>query len=532
MTLILKGTVVPMAESNPREFFEGRVYLQDPVDGVGTVQAVQRAGEAPPVGFDGAPEVDLGDAFIYPGLIDLHSHIGYNSLPLWTHPGESKPFLHHDIWPGRSSYRPNVSWPAWVLAKAAPEALLAYVQVRALAGGTTAIQGWPSANRNPANHLIRNIDDQKFHGQDRTRTSTLTLDLDDLRDRAEKLREGFGFIYHCSEGQVGSKAAREFDDAAMAGCLRQRFLAIHCCAIGESEFAKWKARAQLAGDPAPGAVVWSPFSNYWLYGQTTDIPAARRHDVTVCLGTDWGPSGTKNLLGELKVARLVSDAQHWGLTDFELVEMVTAAPGDMLGLCWQVKLGRLAAGALGDVTVVAKRDSDPFKNLVEAFEKDILLVTVNSSPRYGTRELMKAAGARRTTSVRIGSVRRRTVLINPADKDQDHPRPWTWNKTLKALDEVRADPIGTVDRASTAMAAIGGAMPVDLPEAMGAVDDPLVLDLDMPGGLGMVAGPPPPGVEVDIPKMPSLRHDRPWRASVKDRGFHDGLLDELDRFYT
>jgi hypothetical protein len=32
--------------------------------------------------------------------------------------------------------------------------------------------------------------------------------------------------------------------------------------------------------------------------------------------------------------------------------------------------------------------------------------------------------------------------------------------------------------------------------------------------------------------MPSLRHDRNWRASVKNRGFHDGLLDQLDSFYV
>jgi cytosine/adenosine deaminase-related metal-dependent hydrolase len=528
MTLVVEGTVVPLAEGDPQAHFDGRVYLEDPVEEVGRIAAVRPAGQVAPAGFDDAPVVDVGEAFIYPGLIDLHSHLGYNTLPLWTEPGESRPFLHHDIWPGRSTYKPQVSWPAWVLAKAAPEALLTYVQVRALAGGSTAIQGWPSANRRPANHLVRNIDDQRFGGEDRTRTSTLTLDLDGLRDRAENLRQGLGFIYHCSEGQTGSRVVREFEDAATAGCLRQRLLAIHCCAVGEPEFTQWEARATLAGDPAPGAVVWSPFSNLWLYGQTTDVPAARRHGITVCLGTDWGPSGTKNLLGELKVARLCSDAFGWGLTDFDLVEMVTAGPGDMLGLCWGVKLGRLEAGALGDVAVVQKRSQDPWENLVVARERDVVLVTVNGEPRYGIREVMAACGARRTTSVRVGPVRRHTVLINPADKDQPDPRSWTWSKALAALDAVRADPVGAVETASIAMAAVGGAVP----EAVGAAGDPLVLDLDMPGGLGLVAGPPPDGVVVDIPKMPSLRHDRNWRASVKHRGFHGGLLDDLDSFYV
>ena len=48
--------------------------------------------------------------------------------------------------------------------------------------------------------------------------------------------------------------------------------------------------------------MWSPFSNLWLYGDTTDVSSARRHGLRVCLGSDWTPSGTRNLLGELKVA--------------------------------------------------------------------------------------------------------------------------------------------------------------------------------------------------------------------------------------
>lgn len=531
MAFVLEGKVVPLASANEQQTFKGRVYVADPVDGVGRIEAVKRSGQAVPAGFANAPVVSVGDAFIYPGLIDLHSHLGYNTLPLWSHPGESKPFLHHDIWPGRSSYKPKVSWPAWVLAKAAPEALLNYVQVRALAGGTTAIQGWPSANRRPANDLVRNIDDQKFDNEDRIRTSTLTLDLDELRDRAEALRDKKGFIYHCSEGRTGTRVTREFDDVATAGCLRQRLIAIHCCAVGEEEFAQWEDRAALANDPTPGTVVWSPFSNLWLYDQTTDIPAARQHNVAICLGTDWGPSGTKNLLGELKVARLCSDEFGWNLSNFELVKMVTATPGDALGRCWKVSVGRLKPTALADITVVAKRTTNAWKNLVEAHEKDVLFVAVNGKPVYGTYNLMRTSGARKTTSVRVGRARRRTVLINAADKGKTNPRSWTWNKTLDQLHAVREDPRGAVDNASMAYA--GRA---EIPEVIGPRDSPLVIDLDMPGGLGVLAGPPPTGHVTDIPRMPSLRHDRNWRASVKKGGLQEGvnrsLLNNLKSFYT
>ena len=527
MDLILRATIVPLRKSRERESHDGEVFVRD-----GRIHAVTKTSEAAPAGFDGARRVDLGSSFLYPGLIDLHSHVGYNALPLWVHEGEPRPFRHHDIWPTRSSYKPAISWPAWVLAQGAPEALLAYVQVRALAGGTTSIQGWPSANRTPVNQLIRRVEDQNFDGGDPIVVSTLTLDAEELRAQAQRLEEGRTFIYHCSEGQVGSIVEREFEDLARTNCLRERMIAIHCNAVGDTQFEQWKVRSDLFGDAAPGAVVWSPFSNLWLYGQTTNIPSARRHGLTVCLGTDWGPSGTKNLLGELKVAQLWSARQGWGLNALDLVEMVTSGPGDLLTRAWGPAVGRLQPGALADLVAVARRADDPFVNLVEAREEDVELVIVDGEPRYGTLDLMSRAGARRTTSVAVGETARRTVLVEPPDPDDQGAEPlraWTWQKVLKALDDVRKDPIGAVEKASAlAAAAIAGTRTLGAPRTG---TPPLILELEMPGGLAEVAGPPPAGHVTQIPPTPSLRHDENWRASIKNRGFHAGVLDELDRFY-
>jgi 5-methylthioadenosine/S-adenosylhomocysteine deaminase len=88
------------------------------------------------------------------------------------------------------------------------------------------------------------------------------------------MRAGSAFIYHCSEGQRGSLVAREFSDAAAAGCLQPRFIAVHANAVDPAVYSHWKS---------PGAIAWSPFSNLWLYGQTTDVPAARAQGISVCL---------------------------------------------------------------------------------------------------------------------------------------------------------------------------------------------------------------------------------------------------------
>lgn len=527
MTLVIEGTLVPMQKSDPQRCFKGRVYLRDN----GTIAGVRKSGQTPPAGFANSKVVDVGDAFVYPGLIDMHSHIGYNALPLWHRANEPKPYLHHDIWPGRSGYKESIGWPAWLLARGAPEALMVYVQVRALAGGTTAIQGWPIVNRSPANQLVRNIDDQsfadEFDGRDNMLCSALTLDSEGLARKAAGLADRMGFIYHCAEGQKGSKVVSEFDDLGTANCLRERLIVIHCCAVGGDAFRKWKERAALMNDAGPGAVVWSPFSNLWLYGkgQTTDVPSALENGVRVCLGTDWGPSGTKNLLGELKAARLCAEDLGWDLSDFDLIEMVSSSPGEMLLRCWNKPVGRLDTDCLGDLVVVRRKTDDPWTNLVEAHEEQILLVMIGAQPRYGTKQLMNACGVTRTTSVRIGREHRHIELFDPTDidKPREEQRHWTWKHALEQLERVRQNPTLEFVTDISASSDMTGS---DATSSQG-----LVIELDMPGALGMIAGPPPANFEVDIRPIPSLRHDRSWRHDVKHGGFHGGVFDEFDRFY-
>jgi imidazolonepropionase-like amidohydrolase len=62
--------------------------------------------------------------------------------------------------------------------------------------------------------------------------------------------------------------------------------------------------------------------------------------VRIGLGSDWSPTGSKNLLGELKVARLASSPAVF--SDSELVDMVTRTAASILG--WDAALGSLEAG--------------------------------------------------------------------------------------------------------------------------------------------------------------------------------------------
>lgn len=530
MSLVLAGTVAPMRPGHEDETFVGRVWFGDD----GAVAAVTRQGESAPAGFDTAHELDVGDAVIYPGLVDLHSHLSYNSLPLWADPDRETPYLHHDSWPGADGYPELVSWPSWTLLDRAPESVLAYVQVRALAGGTTSIQGWPNVSRPPLNALVRCVDDDRVGPMaDPVLVSALTLDATQLARRATDLQAGRVFIYHCAEGQPGSIVTREFEDLASTGCLRPGLAAIHCSALEDDHFERWR-QAAGPGQASAGAVVWSPFSNLWLYGVTTDVPAARDNRLTVCLGSDWGPSGTKNLLGEIKVARLWSDLLGWDLSDHDLVQMVTAAPGDVLAQAWQRPVGRLVEGALGDAVVLARRDPDVWANLVAARESDVQLVVVGGRARYGTFNLMRSAGEAATASVPIGRYVRRVTLRRP-DAPEDV---WAWDDVITRLDAVRMD---AALRPPSGPAATGGRGPLGArtrpqPPPIPLAGDPpgtppIVARPDMPGEPQQVAGPPPKGQTVDIPPLDPVYHSLTWLRTIRGRAFHGEILDGLAGFY-
>ena len=48
-----------------------------------------RARRPGPPGSAGAQVIDVGSSLVLPGLIDLHNHLAYNTLPLWTEPAQT-----------------------------------------------------------------------------------------------------------------------------------------------------------------------------------------------------------------------------------------------------------------------------------------------------------------------------------------------------------------------------------------------------------------------------------------------------------
>ena len=120
---------------------DGIVYIDQ-----GSIVAVQDRAQTAPAGFAGVPVVETGGT-IFPGLIELHNHLSYNALPLWS--PVPKRFEHRDQWSDHKDYRPMISGPMTVIGEyrdatgqpALLPPLVRYVECKCLLGGVTTSQG-------------------------------------------------------------------------------------------------------------------------------------------------------------------------------------------------------------------------------------------------------------------------------------------------------------------------------------------------------------------------------------------------------
>jgi cytosine/adenosine deaminase-related metal-dependent hydrolase len=152
-------------------------------------------------------------------------------------------------------------------------------------------------------------------------------------------------------------------------------------------------------------IVWSPFSNLILYGQTLDILAAQKAGVRLALGSDWLPTGTKGPLEEVKVAahyvdQVFQDEKSASgpklnevFTDRVLFEMLTENPAKMIShwenTATERGVGQIAVGSMGSLIVTSLLDANPYTNLVRKVrEPDVNLTIIDGMPVYGNAEYL------------------------------------------------------------------------------------------------------------------------------------------------
>jgi 5-methylthioadenosine/S-adenosylhomocysteine deaminase len=418
--LALVGRVVTMDEAFTVKA-DAVIYIDR-----GSIVAVQERAMPAPAGFDEVAPVDTSGT-LFPGLIELHNHLSYNALPLWS--PVPKPFQDRGQWPDHPDYRKLISGPMTVVGEyrdaqgraALLAPLVRYVECKCLLGGVTTSQGiMLSSNAGVQRFyrgIVRNVEQTDDPDLPEAKGRIADVDAKDARAFLARLnKEHSCFLLHLSEGVTrpdhpDSVARRHFlalEVAPDEWAINDRFAGIHSAGLLPEDF------DVLAGHG--GAMVWSPLSNLLLYGGTARVDAARQAKVRIGLGSDWSPSGSKNLLGELKVAWLYSQHMLGGL--FSARDLVTMVTRDAAAIVkWDEALGTLEVGKRADVVVIDGKQGDPYEALIKAKETSIQLVMINGVARYGVPDLMEALGAKGET-VRVGRGKRQ-LFLKQATGDPD-----------------------------------------------------------------------------------------------------------------
>jgi 5-methylthioadenosine/S-adenosylhomocysteine deaminase len=376
---VLRGRIVTM-DSDHRVLDGGRVAIDQ-----GRIAAVIASGKPLPPAFAQSFEIDT-EGTIYPGLIDLHNHYVYNILPFWP---ILKRWDNRTKWMGDRGYQADVSLPINVLAGSlsASRWIVRYVEAKAIIGGTTSGQGIRTQVRGGVKMFrgaMRNAEETNDVRLPEAGTLVPNLgrrpeDFAAFRASLKKRADAGGaYFYHLAEG-TNPLARRTYTDLRDNACIAKGLAGIHGLGLEREDF-------QVVAE-RNGAIVWSPFSNMLLYGETVDIGELAESNVSFSIGSDWAPTGSKNLLQELKVARFENARQGNRLSLRDLVDAVTTGPARILG--WERHVGVIRRSALADVIAIRGDTGDPYERLIDAVEQDIRLVVTHGFPRYGDRSLMQ-----------------------------------------------------------------------------------------------------------------------------------------------
>ena len=371
--LLLIGKVVTMNDAGD-VLVGARLWIR-----AGRIEAIVRAGELLPAGAERARSIDTGGV-LYPGMIDLHNHPEYAIYPLLSIPRAYKDRYEWRFYD--DAYNLRITAPNVVLAGADYYNLALeigrYGEYKAIVGGTTTLQG--GRNNLPystSECLVRNIENSKVGPRLATSRVDIGRDALEWADLLRARNSGL-LVLHLAEGP-SARMAGEYEAIRKSGLIGPELIAIHGVGLTGDQFKDMAAQGVK--------LVWSPLSNFLLYARTADVAAARHAGVGISLAPDWAPSGSKSILGELKVADLVNKHQLNGLfTDRELVDMVTRKPAEAMG--WKDLAGQLAPGFVADLVVMDDRHADPYRNLIEAIEENVRLLAVRGELLYGDQALM------------------------------------------------------------------------------------------------------------------------------------------------
>ena len=399
-TIVLSGTVVTPQKVLKKGWV---VIKQGRISQVETKTAPQEAN---------AIVLDT-DYIIFPGFVDLHNHPIYAALANGWKPKPNQTFNNRYEWRALDEYREKVTRPAGELQREDKGFcdLVEFADVQALIGGTTSFSGIfprrPPASFFPACLSLSSVRKLDYHsgfyttelGTERIQNVLGVTPFDFSDAAANEVTRKLAaneldlVLIHVAEGKHAEpedKKPADLESSLEFTLLKGRSLlgpntaVIHGIAFTNSDFRNMRSAAT--------ALVWSPVSNMNLYGHTTDVIAAFREGVLIALAPDWAPSGSINMLAELKEAAKLNQKDLGGFfSNQQLFEMATSIPARIARI--DDKVGVIQPGLLADLFLLRGDTTRPFDALVRSGLQDVALVFINGVPVYGDPKLMSSFNA-------------------------------------------------------------------------------------------------------------------------------------------
>jgi len=351
---------------------------------------------------------------ISPGLIDAHDHITFSQNSPAADNGERYEHRHdwrvglhdHNIIPSPGN---------------ASQDQIRWGELRHLMAGTTSLVGSGGGAG-----LLRNLDQSaNDEGLDQPAVKFETFPLDDTSgiQRDSNCNYGAGmdtpatiastdaYLPHVGEG-IDAFSRNE------AICLGEENPA-HDITVDKTSFIQAVGLTALdyAAMAAGGTgLIWSPRSNIRLYGDTAVITAASRLGILIALGTDWTPTGSVNLLRELRCADSFNQTYLDGyFSDAELWQMVTSNAADATAT--DDVIGSLAAGKVADISIFNEADHDAHRAVVEADAEDVVLVMRAGEVLYGDANVLAGLpGSESCDVVSVCGVDKQLCLLGEVTK--------------------------------------------------------------------------------------------------------------------
>ncbi|MCO5143700.1 MAG: amidohydrolase family protein [Oligoflexia bacterium] len=181
-------------------------------------------------------------------------------------------------------------------------------------------------------------------------------------------------VAHLSEGMRKDAYNKlEYAYAKKLDLTKKGLVVIHGVGLSTSDL-RDAARNDIS-------IVWSPFSNLLLYGETLDVKAAKAAGVNIAIGVDWTPTGSKHILDELNLARRYLDhIREKSISNKDLVEMATVNAAKALQM--EKQIGKVERGYNANLTLLSCK-GDPYDCAVNADQSQVELIVVNGQGLYG-----------------------------------------------------------------------------------------------------------------------------------------------------